>query len=251
MTIKNFKDYQKSITVAPEATHKVEALLQSTIDNSMALKTIRKVTLTGKYTHIPFVKVPDDTATTFTVGAIDIVKELISSVAELTDETDEDTMVNIEQVLDSLLISQAAIKFENYIADYLSNETNFPVNPGVPTAKTFDTILSALESMSYQVLAVDGQLLALMSWPTYVAVLGSMTAAHKELVKEGCVKLVPIAGMSDASMVVLHTQGVAYGGSIYGVEKDRQAGSGKTNMVTQLTVGVGADPSYIRNIKLS
>lgn len=250
MTITTFQDYQKSITVAESAKHKVLELMDATLKGSKALPLLNKVTLESKHTHIPFLHLPKDTDTTFTIGAIDVTKELENSSAKLVDETDEDTGINLESALDKILISQARMKVENYIADYLSDNTKFTPATGA-AAKAFSTIVSTIESFSYQILAIEGSFVALVSFPTYFKLLSTMDNSHRELVKDGFIKLVPICGMEDTKLVVLHTQGVAYGAEIRGVEKERNAESQYTYFITQVAVGVGADSNYVKNITLA
>ena len=250
MTITNFQDYKKSITVAESALHKVTSLMDATLKGSKALPLLNKVTLEAKYTHIPFLKLPKDDDVTYVVGALDITKSLENASAKLTDETDEDTGVNLESALDKILISQARMKIENYVADYLSNDTNFTPEAGTST-KDFATIIAAIEAFPYQILAIEGTFVAMVSFPTYFKIMGTMDTAHRELVKEGFVKLGPISGMLDNKLVVLHTQGVAYGADIRGVEKERHADSQYNNFITQLAVGVGADTDYVKNINLA
>lgn len=250
MTIRSVDDYIKAITINDTAKTKVESLESATLKQSKILSVIRKVTLEGKFTHIPFMHIPGASDTSFKIGAIDITKELKHSEAKLVDETDEDTTVNMESALDSILTSQTVLVAEKYLADYLSDDTNFPPASGA-SAKNFSTIVSAIASFPNQILAIEGTFVVLTSFPTYLAILATMDTAHKELIKDGIIKLVPVFGITNTKMVVLHTQGVAYGLDFKGVEKYRVADSQFTSFIPQFTIGIGADKDYVRNINLT
>lgn len=240
------KSVASSVSGAQET--KVDALRQATLKASKVLPLLPTVTLTGKITSIPFIHLPDDDDTTFRVGGIDVTKELLATKAKLVDETVEDASPNLEAALDKIVTSQVRLKLENYIADAMTKVASVS---GVASAKNFSTIVDLLKKFPRQTLAIEGQFVAVVSPITYFTFLATMDNAHKEMVKEGIVKLVPMNGLDNDALVVFHTQGIAIGYNIYSLEKDREAGSQYTNLVAQLTVGFGYDSDYIKNVKLT
>ncbi|BBL19314.1 hypothetical protein KIT04_145 [Vibrio phage KIT04] len=251
--IKDLKTYIKTVnksatsSVSGAEDTKVAALRQTTLKGSKVLPLLPDITLTGKYTDIPFLHLPNDTDTEFSIGGIQVQKELLKASATLVDETTEDATPNMEAALDKILTSQARIKLENYVADRMTTPT--PISG--TSDKTFATIVDVIKKFPAQMLAIEGQFLAVVSPMTYFTILGSMDNAHREMVKEGIIKLLPLYGMDDASLVVLHTQGVALGFTIYGLEKDREASKGQTELIVQVAAGFGYDRNYIKHVKLS
>lgn len=251
--IKDLKTYietvNKSLTssVSGAQDTKVEALRQAVLKGSKILPLLPSITMVGKYTDIPFIHLPDDNDTTYRVGGIQVEKKLLPASAELVDETVEDSSPNLEEALDKILISQARLKVENYIADKMADIS--PVSGA--SAKSFATIVDVLKKFPDQALSIEGQFIAIVSPITYFTFLGTMDNAHREMVKQGIVTLVPMNGMGDNDLVVLHTQGIAIGYSIQGVETDREAGQQKDNLLVQASVGFGYDSDYIKHVTLS
>lgn len=251
--IKDLKTYIETVnksvasSVSGAEDTKVTELRQATLKGSKVLPLLPDVTLTGKFTDIPFLHLPNDTDTIFSVGGIQVQKELLMASATLVDETTEDANPNMEVALDKILTSQARIKLENYVADRMTT----PTPTSGASAKTFATIVDVIKKFPAQMLAIEGQFLAVVSPMTYFTILGTMDNAHREMVKEGIIKLLPLYGMDDSSLVVLHTQGVALGFTIYGLEKDREASKGQDELIVQVAAGFGYDRDYIKHVKLS
>lgn len=248
-TVDHYVDLLKTVTSNDSAKTKVLALKQAVLKNSIALSTITKVSLTSKHTNIPFLKAPNASASSFVIGGLDVVKELKGPAAKLTDETEEDSNINMEAALDSILTSQSRLVVEKYISDYLTNPANFPVVSGA-SSKNFTTLLAALKTFPQEIFAIEGNFVALLSYSNYITILSTMTEPQLEMVRRGIIELIPVTGMSDDSGVVLHTHGVVCGFDIAGIEKQRQAGSQYTDLIPQISVGIAGDPEYVKNIKL-
>lgn len=251
MNIKQYIDtVNKSATssVSGAEDTKVVEMRQAVLKGSKMLPLLPMVTMTGKFTDIPFIHLPDDDDTTFRVGGINVQKELLSAKATLVDETVEDASPNLEAALDKILISQARLKVENYLADAMAAIT--PLT-GTASAKSFATIVEVLKKFPRQALSIEGNFVAAVSPLTYFTFLGTMDNAHREMVKQGIITLVPMNGLPQDGLVVLHTQGIAVGYSISGVETDRQAGEQKDNLIVNATAGFGYDADYIKYVKLS
>lgn len=252
--IKDLKTYIKTVnksltsSVSGAEDTKVVELRQATLKGSKALPLLPMYTMTGKYTDIPFIHLPDDDDTTYRIGGLNVEKSLINTSAELADETTEDASPNMEVALDRILTSQVRLKVENYIADKMTAVT---AQTGVATSKTFDTIVEAIKKFPRQTMSIEGQFVALVSPLTHFTILGTMDNAHREMVKQGIITLVPMNGMGNDDMIVLHTQGVAIGFDIYELEKERKAGDNKDYLLAQLTVGFGYDADYLKHISLS
>lgn len=249
-TVDHYVDLLKTVTSNDSAKTKVLALKQAVLKSSIALSTITKVSLTSKHTNIPFLKAPNASASSFVIGGLDVVKELKGPAAKLTDETEEDSNINMEAALDSILVSQSRLVVEKYISDYLTNPANFPVVGGAST-KNFSTLLAALKSFPEQVFSVEGKFLALLSHKNYLSILATMTEAHLDMVRRGIIDLIPVNGMKDSNGVIVHTQGLVCGFEILSVEKQREAGEQFTNLIPQISVGIAGDSDYVKNINLS
>ncbi len=252
--IKDIKQYietvNKSVTssVSGAEDTKVEILRQAVLKGSRFLPALPMVTMTGKFTDIPFIHLPDDDDTSFRVGGIQVTKEMLLATAKLVDDTVEDASPNLETALDKILISQARLKVENYLADALSAVT--PIT-GVASAKSFATIVELIKKFPNQMLAIEGKFVAVVSPMTHFTILSTMDNAHREMVKSGIITLVPAIGMEDEALVMFHTQGIAAGYTITGLEKDREAGKQTDNLLVQATVGFGYDAEYIKHVKLT
>lgn len=240
----------KSLTssVSGAEDTKVVELRQATLKGSKILPLLPVITMTGKYTDIPFIHLPANDDTTYRVGGLNVEKELLNAKATLVDETVEDASPNLEIALDKILSSQARLKLENYIADKF---TSITATTKTASSASFATIVELLKSFPSQALAIEGSFVAVVSPMTYFTFLASMDNSHREMVKQGIVTLVPMNGLDDKALVVLHTQGVAIGFDILGLEKERVASSGKDELIVQLTAGFGYDSDYIKYVALS
>lgn len=240
------KSVTSSVTGAEDT--KVDTLRQATLKGSKILPLLPTITMTGKYTDIPFIHLPDNDDTTYRVGGLNVEKDMLSARATLVDETVEDASPNLEVALDKILTSQARLKLENYIADKF---TAITPTTGTASATSFATIVTLLKSFPSQALSIEGNFIAVVSPMTYFTFLASMDNAHREMVKQGIITLVPMNGLDDKALVVMHTQGIAIGFDIYGLEKERIASSGKDELIVQLTAGFGYDSDYIKYVVLS
>ncbi|AUG85041.1 hypothetical protein FDJ19_gp034 [Vibrio phage Ceto] len=251
--IKDLKTYIETVnksatsSVSGAEDTKVLALRSATLKGSALLAMLPDVTLTGKYTDIPFLHLPSDMDTIYSVGGIQVEKELLSASATLVDETTEDASPNLEAALDTILTSQARLKLEKYLADKLTT----PTPTAGASSKNFATIVDTIKKFPSQALSIEGQFIAVTSPMTYFALLSTMDNAHREMVKQGIIKLVPLYGVADDALVVLHTQGVAFGFQIYNLEKDREASKGSTDLIVNVAAGFGYDRDYIKHVKLS
>lgn len=246
-----FKEFLiKSITVPESGQSSVGSLVQAVVKGSRALQELPIYPTKGKTTFIPFIKVPGVGDTTYTIGALDLVKELGNASATLTDETDEDTFINVSGALDNVMNSQARLKVENYIADYFSDDARFAPAGGASTI-SFATIVSHMVTFGDEIIALDGKFVAMVSFANYITMLSTMDNAHRELVKAGIVTLVPIAGMEANKLVLLHTQGVAIDFNIYNLETFRNGEIQADVLYSQFTMAAAADTSYIRNVTLA
>ncbi|QKE60893.1 hypothetical protein JAVIER_27 [Vibrio phage Javier] len=252
--IKDLKTYIETVnksatsSVSGAEDTKVETLRQAILKGSWLLPLLPNITMTGKFTDIPFIHLPDDDDTTFRVGGIQVTKELLAAQAVLVDDTVEDSSPNLETALDRILISQARLKVENYIADQMSAIT---ATAGVASSKSFSTIVELIKKFPNQMLAIEGKFVAVVSPMTHFTILSTMDNAHREMVKSGIITLVPALGMEDDALIMFHTQGVALGYTINGIEKDRDGASQKDNLIVQATAGFGYDSDYIKHVKLS
>lgn len=246
-----FKEFLvKSITVPESGQSSVGSLVQAVVKGSRALQELPMYPTKGKTTYIPFIKVPDVDDTTYTIGALDLVKELGNSSATLTDETDEDTFISVSGALENVMNSQARLKIENYIADYFSDDTKF-LPAGGASSISFATIVTHMSSFGDAIIALEGKFVAMVSFSNYITILSTMDTAHRELVKAGIITLVPIAGMAADKLVLLHTQGVAVDFNIYNLETFRMAETQADVLYSQFTMAAAADTEYVRNVTLA
>lgn len=251
MTIKTYiESVNKSATssVSGAEEQKVLSLRQSILKGSTLLSLLPTVTLLGKNTEVPFIRVPAVDETAYLVEGITVPKSTVSASAKLVDETVEDASPNLEEALDKIIISQARLKLEKLVAETMSRTR---ATTGTASAKNFSTIVELLKKFPSPLLSIEGTFIAVVSPTTYLEMLETMTDAHRELVRLGIVTLAPLNGLADNELVVLHTQGVALGYTLKGLEEQRTAGAQYNTILAQATGGFGFDSDFLKRITLN
>lgn len=223
----------------------LEDIMLNVFKDSIFLGAVGNTPIPSKYTFKPYTKVPAIGDTVFVIGGLTLTKVPLTSQATLTDETVEDSAVQISAALQGSLESQIRLELESNIITSLKAAI-------APTAVAGTTVFEAakdlLQALSPEVVSMKGELILAISHGSYIDLVVSAPSQHKAL--SNFVTFAPTAALSDTDVVLMHTHGAAVGYSLRAVEVERSAGSQTNLYLAQGFVGSDFATEYVARVEL-
>lgn len=239
----------KSSSVEDPTVNKVATLRDIVLRSSEFLQSLRSMELAGKITELPFVNPIKDTSTNkYQLGGLSVNKEIIPVIATLVDETLEDSNPNLKQALEKTLSAASIIELEKFFAEKLHE---VPATTGIGISRDFSTIVTLMSQFDKEIWSIEGPFIAAVSVGNYFAFTNSITTGGKMLLSENRLKLVPLAGMGDDDLVVIHPHGLAFGYEFKSLEEDRQPSTNSTDIIAQIVAGLAWDEKFVKRVSLS
>lgn len=236
----------KSITLPTDdstGVTRIEALRALMVASSKALAALPKYELGAKYNKVPYLDIPSKDAVKFLIKGLDLEKGRFVSIADITDETKEDVVPDASEALDVAISGQNILKLEEELAKVLSA---LPQS-GAGTMDA-DTAINTIAGLDSKILALPGKPLVFLSYANLWKIHNTMSSVQKDLLMD---RLIPLHGLTDVDMVVVHTAGAAIGYELRDVETEREAGSGKDILVSSATFAFDVADGYHSRILLS
>lgn len=238
---------QKSVTLPDSGKTKVDELKTIVLAQSPLLEELATTELVAKFNDVPYLQVPAHDTAAYVVGGLRVTKSLVNATSFLYDETVEDTRIDVESALDTIMTSRIRLAVEHAVSTVLAGGDTVAGASG----NTFSSIVSTINTFPEATVALTGKFLVLCSFDNYINLLESMSSAHSKLVAEGFLRVIPCYGIPNNRNVVLHTSGVVAGFDIKGIEKSRDGASQGYAYVPQAFAGAAKDSTLVKVIDLS
>ena len=233
---------QKSLSFGTSAESSVKVLTDFTIASSPLLSAIGTLTLATKYTHVPYVDIPAKDATEYRIGGLSTEKKMFNVSATITDETLEDSSMELKEPLKNTIATQARIKLENLVLTKL--RTDIVETELLDNSDATSTILKLLEEFDPALHAANTPIVVGIAYTTYYQLLVSATS--NAFVKAGLIKLAPSSGVAADEVIMVHPLGSAVGFDLSALEIERNAGKGSQTINAQGTYGASFAPTYVK-----
>lgn len=241
-----YNTYIKALTLPVSdaaGVTRIEALRAFMVSSSKALAALPKYVLGGKYNLVPYLEIPDKDTTEFKVKGLDLQKTRFFTIANITDETKEDAVPELDSALDIAIAGQAIIKLEEELSKKLLALTQAGSGPIDPA-----TAISTIGTFDSKILALPGDVLVFTSHANYLNMHNTMSSVQWRVLED---KLIPMHGLADTDMVVIHTAGAAIGYELKDVEEDRKPETGEDILVSTANFAFDVADGYHARILLS
>ena len=233
----------KSITVGESFTTNTASLLINIFNNSPLLRAIGNIPLPSKTTKVPFTLIPEETDTEFVLGELAVTKAIKTTTALITDESIEDSTVDIDSTLMKSLVYLVNLDLEKTLVTKLKADVALTTHS---ETNSRDLILKLIKSYDSAVFSIGGPMIVAVSTGTHI----DLILQENPVTEIPFIKLVASPALSDDDVVIIPTSGVAAGYSIQAIESERLASSGATKYHVQGTFGSTFTPVYVKRASL-
>lgn len=237
-------EYQtKDITSATETVvHRLKR--QTLTESSLLVPFINKVVVKSGRNMYPFVDVVDTASSNFTIGSIELLKTNDFTIAEVTNETREDTnlAIGIDSAVQNILDIQMVKRMEKKIVESLVADTAVHYTMSL----TWDGIKSGIVALGGDIFSIVGTIYVAVSLTNYLDIIEQPEFVNAMKVLGNRVQLVVMEQFANNQMLVMHEYGVAGGLMAKNLELDPQPGLDRTDYIAPFTYAFGWDPKYVK-----
>lgn len=202
-----------------------------------------KIDVRAGNTLLPFVDAVGALDSRFTIGSIEQQKNTDFTLAEVTNETVEDTnlAIGIDSTVNNFLDIQIVKRIEEKITEALTADTTIhhDMTPNWLGAK------AGILDMGSDIFSVPGYVYIAVSLHNYLELVGSDELLIPSILKDR-LRLVVMENFTDNQLLIMHEYGVAGGLSAGTVSSKRDSSLDTTTYVVPFTYSFGWDPKYVR-----
>jgi hypothetical protein len=234
---------KKSITGATETV--VERLREQTLDTSSLLYPfIDKLKNTSGRTLFPFVDTIDSTASRFTIGSIELVKSDDFTIAEVSDETIEDSNleVGVDLAVQNILDIQMVKKIEKRLTQALMSDTSihYTMSPN------WEGIKSGILALGTGTSNIVGDIYVAVSLTNYLVIIEQDEFENTMRLLGNKIRFVVMEEFSDTQILVMHEHGVSGGLKVKELELSRRPMYDRVDYIAPYNYSFGWDSKYVK-----
>ena len=217
---------------------------QALSPNSLLFPFINKMVITAGRSLYPFVDLVAEDDARFTLGSIEMNKTTTFTIAELTNETREDSnpAIGMDVALQNALDIQMAKRIEHRIVTTLvaDNTVHFTMS------LNWLGIKAGINELGGNVFGVAGSIYVAVNLSRYLEIIEDPEYVNAKISLGDKLKLVVLEQLSSTQMLVMHEHGVAGGLRAKPLEKDPQPGLDRIDYIAPFTYSFGWDSKYVK-----